>query len=47
MTERNPKKPIPAIWRVPDELWEKIEPILNEHDPPKASGRKPIDQRAA
>ena len=43
MTER---KPMPTIWRVPDELWEKIEPILAEHDPPKKSGRPRVDQRA-
>jgi hypothetical protein len=36
MSERPPEeKPLPTIWRVPDELWEKIEPILKEHDPPK------------
>ena len=34
------EKPLPTIWRVPDELWEKIEPILKEHDPPKATGRQ-------
>jgi putative transposase len=41
------ERPIPTIWRVPDELWEKIEPILAEHDPPKKTGRRRIDQRAA
>ena len=41
------EKPLPTIWRVPDELWEKIEPILKEHDPPKSTGRSRIDQRAA
>src|SRR5215211_3208073 len=30
----NQKKPLPTIWRVPDELWEIIEPILQEQDPP-------------
>jgi transposase len=41
------EKPLPTIWRVPDELWEIIEPILKEHDPPKNTGRPRIDQRAA
>ena len=41
------EKPLPTIWRVPDELWEKIEPILKEHDPPKSTDRSRIDQRAA
>ena len=34
--ERMPdRNPLPTIWRVSDELWEKIEPILAEHDPPE------------
>jgi hypothetical protein len=39
--------PLPTIWRVPDELWEKIEPILREYDPPKATGRKREDRPAS
>lgn len=46
MTEHPPQeKPLPSIWRVPDELWEKIEPILKEHDPPKKTGRPRKDRR--
>jgi transposase len=41
------KEPLPTIWRTPDELWEIIEAILKEHDPPKSTGRPRIDQRAA
>ena len=41
------QKPLPTIWRTPDELWEIIEPMLTEHDPPKSTGRPRIDQRAA
>lgn len=41
------QKPLATIWRVPDELWEIIEPILKEHDPPKSTGRPRIDQRQA
>src|SRR5215218_5319434 len=43
----NQKKPLPTIWRVPDELWKIIEPILQEQDPPKSTGRPRVDQRAA
>ena len=38
---------LPTIWRVPDELWAKIEPILAAYDPPKRVGRKRINQRRA
>ena len=34
-----------TIWEVPDELWERIEPIILEEDPPKARGRKRADPR--
>jgi putative transposase len=40
------QKPLPTIWRTPDKLWEKIEPILGEQDPPKSIGRPRVDQRA-
>src|SRR5512133_12875 len=47
MTARSPEeRPMPTIWRVPDKLWEKIEPILAEHDPPKTTGRPRADRRA-
>jgi hypothetical protein len=39
------KMPLPTIWRVPEELWEIIEPILEEHDPPKSTGRAPLFSR--
>ncbi len=39
------EKPLPTIWRVPDELWERVEPILDEHDPPKKTGRPHVDRR--
>ena len=40
-------RPLPTIWRVPDELWKIIQPILNELDPPASTGRKRTDPRAA
>lgn len=33
--------------RVPNELWDKLKPIFHEYDPPKLTGRKRIDARAA
>ena len=38
---------LPTVWTVPDELWEQIEPILDEYDPPNRLGRKRIDARRA
>jgi hypothetical protein len=32
---RAPSKSFPTIWEVPDDLWERIEWLLNEHYPPK------------
>jgi putative transposase len=47
MSERAPEvKPFPTIWRVPDELREKIESIFEKYDPPKRTGRPRVDQRA-
>jgi len=40
-------KPLPTIWRVPDELWNEIRPILEELDPPARTGRPRTDARAA
>ena len=34
-----------TIWEVPDELWERVEAIILEEDPPKARGRKRADAR--
>jgi putative transposase len=44
---KKPPKPLPTLWRVPDPLWEILEPILEEQDPPKRTGRKRIEARAA
>ena len=41
------QKPLPTIWRIPDDLWLIIKPILEEHDPSKSTGRPRIDQRQA
>lgn len=39
--------PLPTVWRVPDDLWARIAPILAEHDPPKHTGRPRSNERAA
>jgi putative transposase len=41
------EQPLPTIWRIPDELWPKMEAILAQHDPPKRTGRRRINQRRA
>jgi transposase len=43
---RKDRPPLPTIWRVPDDLWARVEPVLDELDPPKPTGRKRVDPRA-
>ena len=38
-------KPLPTIWVIPDELWQRIEPILKEFWPKKPTGRKVANWR--
>jgi transposase len=38
--------PLPTVWRIPDDLWEKIKPLIQELDPPKPTGRKRTEARA-
>jgi putative transposase len=44
--KRNPEA-LPTIWHVSDRLWERIEPVLDELDPPARTGRKRIAPRPA
>lgn len=37
--------PLPTIWETPDPLWEKIKTVLDELDPPAATGRPRNDPR--
>ncbi len=39
------RKPLGTIWEVPDALWRRIEPILKEFWPRKATGRPPAHWR--
>lgn len=36
---------LPTIWEVPDDLWARIQPVLQALDPPKATGRPRVDPR--
>lgn len=47
MKRRLKDEPLPPIWRVPDQLWYRIEAILLELDPPYDTGAQRINQRAA
>ena len=38
-------KPLPTIWDVPDDRWDRIGPVILELDPPQSKGRKRVDQR--
>jgi putative transposase len=38
-------KRLPTIWEVPDDLWERIQWLINEYDPPKPTGRTRADAR--
>ncbi len=40
-------KPLATIWEVNDELWDAIEIVLKELDPPAATGRPRTGQREA
>jgi len=40
-------KPLATIWKCPDELWEMIDPVLVELDPPHRGHRQRIDPRKA
>jgi putative transposase len=39
------RKALPPIWRLSDELWAEVEPILAELDPPKRFGPKRVAAR--
>lgn len=46
-TRKRKRKPEPlgVIWEIPDELWDRIEPILEEFWPRKGTGRPPAKWR--
>jgi putative transposase len=42
---KTPRKPLGTIWEVPDPLWERIKPILEQFWPKKRTGRRPANWR--
>jgi len=43
--ETTPERPQPTIWEIPDQLWERTEPILARRYPPAKTGRPRADLR--
>jgi len=39
------RKRISTLWQVPDNLWARLAPLINQFDPPRATGRKREDPR--
>ena len=39
------RETLPTIWEIPDDLWERIEPVILQLDSPKPKGRKRVNQR--
>src|SRR5919112_5630399 len=38
---------LPTIWRVPDEVWDKVALLIDKYDPPAKTGRPRSDERDA
>ena len=45
--KKKPQEALATIWHASDELWEQVEQVLKEYDPPAQYGPDRIDQRAA
>jgi putative transposase len=45
--KKRPVKPLPTIWEVDDQLWEIVQEILDDLDPPASTGRPRTSQREA
>lgn len=43
--EPTPARVLPTIWELPDDLWQRVEPVLERHYPPAAVGRPRADLR--
>ena len=44
---RNKSDALPTIWRVPDEVWDRVALLIEKYDPPARTGRPRSDERAA
>lgn len=45
VADTTPARPLPTIWELPDELWDRVEPILVRRYPPASTGRPRADLR--
>lgn len=45
ITDTTPARPLPTIWELPDELWERIRPLLERRYPVASTGRPRADLR--
>jgi len=45
IADTTPARPLPTIWEISDELWERIAPILERRYPPASTGRPRADLR--
>lgn len=45
VTRAEKEKPLATIWEVPDELWDRLKPIILRHFPPARTGRPRTDLR--
>lgn len=43
--DTTPARPLPTIWELPDELWKRIEPLLERRYPRAGTGRPRADLR--
>lgn len=47
VADPTPERPQPTVWEIPDELWERIEPVLLRRYPVAPTGRPRADLRLA
>ena len=46
-SKRKERDALPTIWRVPDDVWDKVALLIDKYDPPKATGRPRSNERHA